>query len=209
MTFIRLILSFGLVALLTACAAPPVPRDTFYRLEVGEPAQRFAQPVIPGVVEVGRLDSDGILSERAIAYQEAPGLGIQRYRYDFWSEPPGQLVQDSLARFLERANAAERVVGPELRVPPDYVVRGRVRRFEHLIHADRVAVELQLGLVSARNGALVLMNTYATEATLPVPGAAGAAQATNMAVSEIMGRFLADLAQADFTRADIRTMSAR
>lgn len=197
MTFVRSIFSLGLAAILAACTAPPVPRDTFYRLEVAEPAQRFAQPVVRGVVEVGRLDSDGVLSERAIAYQEAAGRGVQRYRYDFWSEPPGQLVQDALARFLERANAAQRVVGPELRVPPDYVVRGRVRRFEHLIGTGRVAVELQLGLVGARDGTLVLMNTYAAEAATPGPDAAGAAQAMNRAVSEILARFVTDLAQAN------------
>lgn len=195
MTFIRTLFSLGLVAAVTACAAPPAPRDTFYRLEIAEPAQRFAQPIVPGVVEVGRLDSDGVLSERAIAYQEEAGRGIQRYRYEFWSEPPGQLVQDALARFLERANAAQRVVGPELRVPPDYVVRGRVRRFEHVIGTDRVAVELQLGLVSARDGRLALMNTYTAEAATPGPGAAGAAEATSRAVSEILERFVADLAQ--------------
>lgn len=192
---IRHLAAILLLALVAACSSPPAPRDTFYRLDLAPPAHRFDKPALPGVLEVNRLDTDGVLSERALAYQE-PGKGIQRYRYDFWSEPPGVLLQDRIAQMLKAANAAERIVTPDLRVPPDYALRGKVRRFEQIAGANKVAVEVQLVLVNARNGDLVMMETYAAE----VPAAADTPEAAVAAIGrgadQVMARFLADLAAA-------------
>ena len=189
------LLAVLLAAFAAACSSPPTPKDTFYRLEVAEPARRFDRAPIPGVLEINRFDTDGVLSERALAYQEA-GKGVQRYRYDFWSEPPGVMLQDKVAAYLAAAHAAQRIVTPDLRVPPDFALRGKLRRFEQIAGADRVAVEMQLALVSARDGSLVVMNTYSSQ--VPTDGEApeAATAAMGRAVSDILGRFLADLSDA-------------
>lgn len=184
-----------LLALATACSSPPAPRDTFWRLDVAAPAQGFQVPPLPGVLEVARLDTDGVLSERALAYQEGGGA-VQRYRYDLWSEPPGVMLQDRITQVLSAANAARRVVTPDLRVPPDYALRGKLRRFEQVAGAGKVAVEMQLGVVSARDGSLILLKTYATQVRAGAETPAAAVAALGQGVSEILDRFLADLAQA-------------
>lgn len=192
----RLPVVLTLVLALGACASEPAPRDTFYRLDIAQPAQRFAQPVLPGVLEVNRLEADGVVGERAMAYADDEGGALRRYRYEFWSEPPGQMLQDRLTAVLKKAGAAERVVSPDLRVPPDWTLRGKIKRFEQVAAADRVAVELQLAVVSARNGALVMVEDYAAQSPTRSDDPHAVAEAAGRAVADIFSHFLADLGRA-------------
>ena len=86
-------------------------------------------------------------------------------------------------------------ISPDLRVPPDWALRGKLKRFELLPADNKVSVRLQLSVVSAKDGALVLLETYAAEA----PSAAdpkSAASALARATADIFARFAADLAKA-------------
>ncbi len=176
----------------SACTASPVPRDTFYRLETAVPARRFAQPPLPGVMEVDRVATEGVLAERAIAYQSGPGA-LQRYAYEFWADPPGEMVQDALARAFRSANAAGTVVTPDLRVVPAWIVRARLLRFEQEPAAGRVAVTLRVAVLGADDSRLVLQRDYAAEAPTAGAGAGAAAVAMGRALSDVLARMVADL----------------
>lgn len=182
------------LATLSACASPAPPKDNFYRLEAPRVAA-LAQLVLPGVVEVNRFDVDGALSERGLAYQAKDGA-LARYNYDLWSDAPATALQLVLAESLRDAHVAGQVVTPDLRVPPDWAVRGRLYRFEYLPDQGRVAVKMQLAVVSARDGALVLLDTYAAEPVVQGAGPEAAVAALNRAVSDIFTRFTSDLAKA-------------
>jgi len=88
-------------------------------------------------------------------------------------------------------------VTPELRVPPDWALRGRLSRFEYAPSTGKVQMRLQLSVVSARDGTLVLMQTYAAEPVVQGAGPEAAVAALGRATSDILGRFMADLAKAD------------
>ncbi len=180
------------VAALAACAAPAPPKDNFHRLSVAPPQRVFAPPPLPGVLEINRPDVDGVLSERAMAYQEASGV-VARYNYDYWSNPPAQMLQDALAEALDSAHAADHVVTPDLRVPPDWTLRGRLKRFESVPGAKRVDLRVQLAVVSARDGTLVLSRTYDVSEPVAEPSPAAAAAALGQATSQAVGRLLDDL----------------
>lgn len=184
-----------LTAVLSACASPAPPKDNFYRLDVAASVRALDRAVLPGVIEVNRLDVDGALSERGLAYQEKDGA-LARYSYDLWSDAPATALQLALAETLRHAHAADTVVTPDLRVPPDWTLRGRLYRFEYLPGQGRVAVKMQLAVVSARDGALVLLDTYAAEPLVQGAGPEAAVAALNRAVSDIFTRFISDLAKA-------------
>jgi cholesterol transport system auxiliary component len=193
----RKTLSAALLLLsLTACTGPAAPPDSFYRIEVGAPVRRLAKPVLPGVLEVNRLAADGVAAERAMAFAHAEGGALAHYKYDFWSEPPGVLLQDRLAHYLADAGVADRVVTPALRVLSDWVLRGKVRRFEQIAGRSEVVVDLELAVVSARDGRLVLLQTY--EARVPAASEAvdAAAHAMQKGVADIFARVLGDLERA-------------
>lgn len=192
MMTMRKAISAAFVALaLAACAGPAAPPDAFYRIEPGAPAQRFSKPILPGVLEVNRLAADGVVAERALAFARDGVLA--HYKYDFWSEPPGMLLQDRLAHYLAEAGLADRVVTPDLRVLSDWVLRGKVRRFEQVAGASQVVVDLELAVVGARDGRLVLLKTYEARVPTPSERIEDAARAMEKGVSDIFARFLADL----------------
>ncbi|HLO76716.1 MAG TPA: ABC-type transport auxiliary lipoprotein family protein [Magnetospirillum sp.] len=185
----------AICAALAACASPAPPRDNFYRLDAVPRVAAVQRAVLPGVLEVNRPDVDGVLTERGLAYQEKDGA-LARYSYDLWSDAPATALQLALAETLRDAHAAEQVVTPDLRVPPDWMVRGRLFRFEYLPSQGKVAVKLQLAVVSARDGTLVLLETYAAEPAVQGAGPEAAVAALNHATADIYSRFVADLAKA-------------
>ncbi|MCR6630030.1 MAG: PqiC family protein [Magnetospirillum sp.] len=184
-----------LAAALAGCASPAPPRDNFYRLEAVPQVRALARPVLPGVLEVSRLDVDGVLSERGLAYQQTDGA-LARYPYDLWSDAPATALQQSLAETLRDAHTAEQVVTPDLRVPPEWTVRGRLSRFEYVPARGIVAVKLQLAVVSARDGQLVLLQTYSDERPVQGAGPEAAVAALSRSAAGLFSRFVADLSQA-------------
>lgn len=183
------------LAALAGCASPAPPRDNFYRLAVGAPATPLDKPRLPGVLEVNRLDTDGALTERALAYQEPDGA-LARYAYDLWSDAPATAFQQNAAEYLRAAHVAEQVVTPDLRVPPDWSLRGRLTRFEYIPSAGKVTARVQLSVVSARDGSLVLLETYSAEVPTQGAGPEAAVAALGRATTDILARFTADLSRA-------------
>lgn len=187
-----LLLIVGIPLALAACAQQAPPKDRFYRLETPALAARFAAPAL-GVVEVSRFTTDGVLSERPLAYQDGDG-SLGRYRYDLWAEPPTALLQNALVDSLRQSGISHTVITPETRVPPDWMVRGRLNRFEMRAGAGKAVASLELAVVSSRDGSLLLLKTYQAE----VPSAAGPeaeAAALSQASGDIITAFITDLAR--------------
>lgn len=192
----RKVIALGVLILLAACAGPAAPPDSFYRIEPGAPAERSARPPLPGVLEINRLAADGVASERAMAFARTEGGALTHYKYDFWSEPPGLLLQDRLAHYLDAAGTADRVVTPDLRVLPDWMLRGKVRRFELVADRAEAVADLELAVVGARDGRLVLLKTYEARTRTASDRIEDVAHAMEAGVRDIFARFLADLRQA-------------
>jgi ABC-type uncharacterized transport system auxiliary subunit len=186
----------GLALLLGACVGGSAPADNYYRLELPITSV-FPSPLLPGVVEVGRFATEGLTGERSLlySYRDKPDQ-VQRYGYQLWVEPPPLLLQNQLIRLLREAHVAPMVVTADLRLSPDFLVEGRLRRFEQIAGAlPSVVVEMDLGVVRLHGGTLVLLGNYRTEIRMTGDQPADAVRAYQGAVVELFNRFLADLAQ--------------
>lgn len=183
--------------LLVGCGTEPVPQDSFYRLEIDDPARRYGTPLIDGTVEVERFSADGVIAQRAMVYNEG-GPALRQYNYHYWAEAPTLMLQDAFIQGLRTAKAAERVVTANLRVLPDYRLVGRVKRLQHDVGAQppRVRMALELSVVNARDGGLILLETYETTRTARDGSVAAAVTTFRNALTEVTGRFLDDLADA-------------
>lgn len=190
MTLSRVLLPVILAAALAACAQPAPPKDRFYRLETAPLAADFTAPKL-GIVEVSRLSTDGVLSERPLAYQDIDGA-LGRYRYDLWAEPPTALLQRALVDALRQAGIATTVITPETRVPPDWIVRGRLNRFEMVTATGKASAAMELAVVSARDGGLLLLKTYQADIA-SAAGPEAEVAALTRASSELIAAFVADL----------------
>ena len=136
------------------CSTAPIPRDHFYRIAAEAPeGSRAPPPHLQGTLAVGRFRADGLTNERAILYRDrAHDLEVQQHRYHYWVESPTQLLQEELAGYLRARNVATTVLTPEVRVRPDYLVTGRLNRFERVVggNPSRVLVEMRLNLVDQK-----------------------------------------------------------
>ncbi len=185
-------LSFGAVALtLAACAQPELPDDNYYRLSV-TPAPA-GSVLLNGVLEVERFRADGLISGRPIAFTAGKGH-LSEYHYHFWVEPPVDLLQDAMVKYLRGANLARHVVTPELRMEEHYLLTGKIKRLERdLASGHNIAVEIELGLKRTVDDKILVLKTYNRLLQQNGTNVHGAVQAINAALSDIYAEFLNDV----------------
>jgi ABC-type uncharacterized transport system auxiliary subunit len=182
-----------LLLVLWGCASGPAPTDHHYRIDVAAPEAPAAKP-LNGVLQVDRLRADALAGERDVLYQKGSDRSeIRKYTYHLWSDSPAILLQTELVSFLDEAGAAEVVIPVTARTQPDYLVSGRLHRFEQVLDSDaRVNVEIHLTLTSS-DGQVLTNQTYREERVATDRTVAAAAKAFGEAVHDIFERFLADL----------------
>ena len=119
---------------------------------------------------------------------------LHEYHYHFWTEPPPTMLRDQLVDYLRAAKVTTMVVTPEMRVEPDYVLAGRIKRLEKINGSPpRAVVELELALRRTANDELLFLGTYGVEAKAGADTVAAAVAAFNDALTEIYAKFTADI----------------
>ena len=189
-----LLLAAPLIAALGGClgAAPPVPRDHFYRVAVAaapEPSRRLAN-----TISVAPIQADGLLQERPLLFSSGGGYEVQQHDYYFWTEAPPRMLQAQLVDFLRGSGAARSVITPDLRLAAEFEITGRIRRLERVLegNATRVVAQLELAMTEVERNRLVVVQSYAVERAARDDSVEATVQAMNAALSDIFARFLAD-----------------
>jgi len=185
-----------LAGLLNACGgAPVVPDDQFYRLQAAEPP--VGKKLFPGTMEVDRFVADGLTAGRPIVYSEAgKPYQVKEFHYHYWTQPPTVMLRDELVTYLRRAKISDTVVTPELRIPADYVLSGKIKRLEKIIGEQPKAVlEIELGLRKATGGKLIFLDTYRMETDSDGKGVGDAVASLNKSLSAIYAKFITDLSK--------------
>ena len=187
----------AMAAMVGACAQPPLPEDHFYRLAVATSPKPLARPPLAGVLEVGRFIADGLTAGRPIVYsQSGQPHALSEYHYHFWVEAPTVLLRDQLVGQLRAAKVARSVVTPEMRVDPDYVLSGAIKRLERVVGATpKVVVELELAVRRTEGDSLAFLQVYRVDEAVATDSVAAAVAAINKALGAIYAKFTADLAR--------------
>ncbi len=183
---------------LAACgSADPVPEDQFYRLRAVMSSAPLSKALFPGTLEIDRFVADGLTAGRPIVYSEAgKPLQVKEYHYHFWTQPPTVMLRDELVSYLRAAKVSGPVVTPEMRVPADYVLTGKIMRLERIVGTPPKAVlELELGLRKATGGKLIFLNTYRVEKPSDGSGVDDAVNSLNAALTTIYAKFVDDLSK--------------
>ena len=161
----RLALVFVAMAALGGClgSAPPVPRDHFYRIQATAPPGA-AERHLPGVLSVRPLEADGLLRERPLVFgATARPHKMQQHDYHYWTDPPPRMLQGQLVDYLRQSGVARAVVTPDLRIPPDFEVLGRIKRLSDA--AEAVSYFLHGSLHSVPKGIARVSNLHHLRAT--------------------------------------------
>ena len=190
------LLLIGAVLSLTlgSCASGPAPIDHYYRIDAGVPDAPLATK-LEGILQVDRLRTDALTGERQILYKKTAGASeILQHPYQRWADPPAILIQTELISFLSAAAAADTVMLATARVKPDYLVSGRIRKFERVLEPKvRAVVEIQLIATSTVGDEILVNHSYREERAAANSTVAASAVAFSEAVHAIFEQFLADL----------------
>lgn len=189
----------GIWLWLVACAGPVAPADRYYRLEAPAPTARLDTPPIPGTLIVDRLRGGGLLDQLPLVYRmERDSSELHQHRYSRWVDTPTVLLRQEMADHLRAAGVAENIVTSDLRVDGDFVLQGRLLRFERVLD-DEISVEvsLELAVLRVQGSQLVQQKTYRTEHRVAGREVTASVAAMNDALGEILNRFTTDLAGID------------
>ena len=185
-----------MLGMLTACAAqPPVPQDRYYRLQAAVATAPMGTPALPGTLEVERFSADGLTAGRPIVYMQSDNPNqLLEYHYHFWTQPPTVMLRDELVTYLRGSNVANNVVTPEMRLPSDYVLTGRIRRLEQIVGSpNATAMELEISLRRQADGKLLFLKSYRHETATSSAGVGAAVDALNQSLNVVYADILADL----------------
>ena len=182
-----------MVGFVSACAVPPpAPEDAFYRLSPRADQPQVSVPVLKGTVEVDRFVAAGSLANRPLLFSEPGSSAVSEYHYHFWIEAPPILLQNALVSYLRSTGLAERVVTPDMRVRPDYTVRGRLMRLETVLGDNAIGVaEFELSLRRESDGELLVLGEYRAE----VPSGPDGVKTDVSAIEKAVNKAFADFAQ--------------
>jgi ABC-type uncharacterized transport system auxiliary subunit len=191
---VRLLGTAAVILSLGGClgSAPPVPRDHYYRVSVRPASYSAAQ--FKGTISVAPVEADGLLRERPLLFTQQGGREIQQHDYHYWTEAPPHMLQALLVDFLRSSGAAESVVTPDLRLPADFEITGRIRRMERQLTPDaaRVVAELELAMTQVQSRRLIVIKSYSAEVVARDTAVEASVLALDEALSDIFSRFLAD-----------------
>ena len=193
---VRVSVAFLLAILVTlgGCVGGQPPQDHFYRLELPVPDTTLNPPPLNGTLQVIRPWADALTGERLLLYRKNNEASqVRRHAYHRWVDSPTLILQQEIARYLRASRIAEQVVTPELRVKADYLLSCRILKFERVLgDSPRVVMELELGLTHMKDRQALMLQTYREEQKANGDGVTASVGAYNLALSNILNRFLAD-----------------
>jgi len=189
---IRITLLLAALAL-TACTAPSVPKEQYFRLVATPATEKVAHP-ITGVIEVVPFAADGVAGERPLLFT-ANGVKLEQRNYAYWTDVPVSMLRDQTIAYLRSAGLADKVVPSELRVGGIYRIQGEIKRLEQSVVGKKSTgiIEIELSLINEDSDALVVSKVYHAE----TPAADGTIDAVVTALdaglNEILKQFTADI----------------
>jgi len=193
---LRGVMLLGIVLMFAGCAAqPPVPSDKYYRLQAVFAAAPATSVKFPGNFEVERFTADGLTAGRPIVYVETNDPNqLNEYHYHFWTQPPTVMLRDELVTYLRASKIADSVVTPEMRLEPQYVMTGRIRKLEQVLGSpNRTRLELEISLRRPTDSKLMFFKSYTHETVQTSQGVPAAVDSLNEALNIIYSDLLADL----------------
>lgn len=152
------VLASFLAILVIGCgvATENVPETRYFVIDYTLPRKKNAGPVLPVSIGVDNFRADVVYRTDKIVYRRVP-YQIEFYPYERWGARPEEMVTDRLIDHLISVNRFREVVRATSGTHSDYLVRGRVKRFEEDSSNGFSAVaQLEVSLLDRKTGTVLL-----------------------------------------------------
>lgn len=137
--------------------AEKVPETRFFVVDYSVPASKNAGPRVPVVVGVDNFRSDAVYRTEKIVFRKVP-YEVNFYPYERWGARPDEIVTDRMIDHLMATRRFREVVRVASGAPSDYLVRGRVKRFEEdgISNNYFADAQVEISLIYRRTGKVLL-----------------------------------------------------
>ena len=137
-------------------SAGEIPRTRLYVIDYTVSPEKNNGPVLPVSVGVEKFRSDSVYRTDRIVYRKDP-YRVDFYPYERWGAKPQEIVTDRVLDHLAAKNVFQEVVlatgGPRV----DYLVRGRVKRFEEVSTENGFSAlaQIEISVMDRKTGKVI------------------------------------------------------
>lgn len=174
----------------------PVPSDHYYRLTYkASDKSRSAEPILAGSLAVQRFVARGLYQERPLLFVKSENpLELRRHHYHHWTDTPSRLIQEDFLHYLRNTNFAQTISRFQPGQQSDYLITGRINRFERVLDSadTSVMVSLELELQSSRQKT-IFRNIYTQSVDVSNREMHSSIGAFDTALQQIYSQFLQDI----------------
>lgn len=189
-----MLLSLFCMSILSCMTQQSLPQDHYYRLP-DQPAEKVSRRLLNGTLGVGLFKTDGMLNDRSILTVDSEHpVEIYRSDYHLWQEVPGVLIQKNMTSYLQRVGAAGQIVLFEPGMDVDWLVSGRLLRFEVLEGkgGNEVRVHMEISVFQKENRDRLFLETYRVTVPCRDTSMVAAVEGLGESLQRIYNQFLAD-----------------
>jgi ABC-type uncharacterized transport system auxiliary subunit len=191
-------LSLMLLAFAAGCGAGAgnVPETRYFVIDYTLKTSRNSGPVIPVSVGVDKFRSDAVYRTDKIVFRKVP-YQVEFYPYERWGARPEEIVTDRMIDHLLAINRFREVFRATSGANSDYLVRGRVKRFEEDSSKGYAAVaQIEVSLIYRKSGKVLLQRrvTRRTPAKSKPPQGFVNAMAENL--KSLLGEMAGEISKA-------------
>ena len=140
-TVTTIVCCLATLAILVGCGRVRYP--TYYTLNLPAPPDPPVAENVHAALAIREFSAPAYLRQGAIVYKPSPDQ-IGFYAFHRWAINPCQFVTNSVIERLRASGDFARVKSYDGRPDIDYVLSGRLEKFEELDYADGVRVEVAI-----------------------------------------------------------------
>ena len=187
------LLTLALVGAALAASACGSVRPIYY-YSLDPPAVTPAADKLDVSLVIGRIGAPLVYRDTRIVYRIGPNeMGL--YQDHRWAEAPAELVQEMVFQSLRRSKRYKSVQLISSNVRGDYVLRGRVDRFEEVDNPLSSRVWMHFSLYDPTQGKTVWSQDYQNDAPVSAKEVSAVAASLNQNLQQGITQILGGLDQ--------------
>jgi len=137
--------------------AEKVPDIRYFIIDYSlRPAENIA-PIVPVTIGVDKFRADSVYRTEKIVFRRVP-YQVDFYPYERWGARPDEIVTDRMIDHLLATRRFREVIRSVSGARSDYLVRGRIKRFEEDNASNRyfADAQIEISVVYRRTGQVLL-----------------------------------------------------